>query len=411
MGFLWSDTVVECSATDLVGEYVGQTGPKVTHKFDEALGQVLFVDEAYRLGEGPFAKEAVDEIVDCLTKERYKSRMIVILAGYEDEINGLLRVNPGLSSRFPEEIMFNNMDVSMCLQLLKQKLKSKISVSNLQIELDESEEGMTQAVTILQQLTNLPGWGNGRDVDTLAARVASTAIRDYKSALGSLRTTWMDVNTQLRRLYTERQARHDTSSRPLSTSKFAELPVDQQTPSSHSQPHTKTQTSATAVPEVQTGLVENADTVAQTDCERDPGVSEAVWQQLQSDKAIQAKLEAEQAQDITTSETEMLRSTYLASEASARANELEHNLKANEDDEARRLLEEQRIKAVKARRDAAAHAARLKALQEERKREAVVQQKLRQIGVCVMGFRWIKQAGGYRCAGGSHFVTDAQLGL
>ena len=82
MEFLASDNVVECSVTDIVGEYVGQMGPKVTRKVDEALGKVLFIDKAYRLGEGSFTKEAIDELVDCLTKPKYNGKMIAILAGY-----------------------------------------------------------------------------------------------------------------------------------------------------------------------------------------------------------------------------------------------------------------------------------------------------------------------------------------
>lgn len=77
MGFLAEARVVECSATDLIAGYVGQTGPKVQKKFDEALGAVLFIDEAYRLAGEHFAKEAMDEIVDCLTKERYQNKLVV----------------------------------------------------------------------------------------------------------------------------------------------------------------------------------------------------------------------------------------------------------------------------------------------------------------------------------------------
>ncbi|KAI4103575.1 MAG: hypothetical protein L6R37_003720 [Teloschistes peruensis] len=71
MGFLATAEVLETSATDLVGEYVGQTGPKTQKLLEKALGKVLFVDEAYRLAEGHFAKEAMDEIVDCITKPAF----------------------------------------------------------------------------------------------------------------------------------------------------------------------------------------------------------------------------------------------------------------------------------------------------------------------------------------------------
>ncbi|KAI4260726.1 MAG: hypothetical protein LQ352_000118 [Teloschistes flavicans] len=52
-----------------------------------------------------------------------------------------------------------------------------------------------------------------------------------------------------------------------------------------------------------------------------------------------------------------------------------------------------------------------RAAEEEKRKEAAAQRKLRTLGVCVAGFWWIKQAGGYRCVGGSHYVSDAQLGL
>jgi len=125
MGFLSSTEVIECSASDLVGQYVGQTGPKTKAVFEKALGRVLFVDEAYRLGEGHFAKEAIDELVDIMTQERFRSKIVVILAGYDQDMNKLMTVNTGLSSRFPEEIVFCNMPAPRCLELLKGELKKK----------------------------------------------------------------------------------------------------------------------------------------------------------------------------------------------------------------------------------------------------------------------------------------------
>ncbi|KAI9375597.1 hypothetical protein BJX61DRAFT_539613 [Aspergillus egyptiacus] len=83
MGLLSSAEVLEKSATDLMGQYV------------------LLVDEAYRLADGPYAKEAMEEIVDCITKPKFFQRLIIILAGYDKDINRLMAINPGLTSRFP----------------------------------------------------------------------------------------------------------------------------------------------------------------------------------------------------------------------------------------------------------------------------------------------------------------------
>lgn len=87
MGFLSSTEVIECSASDLVADYVGQTGHKTRQLFERALGKVLFVDEAYRLSEGHFAKEAMDELVGILTQDAFAGKLIVVLAGYDQEMN------------------------------------------------------------------------------------------------------------------------------------------------------------------------------------------------------------------------------------------------------------------------------------------------------------------------------------
>src|SRR3954465_15657636 len=125
MGFLSTAEVVECSATDLVGQYVGQTGPKTQKLLEKALGKVLFIDEAYRLTEGVFAKEAMDEIVDCITKPKFAQKLIIILAGYDADINRLMSINPGLTSRFPEALQFNGLNPDDCTRLLTKLLRGQ----------------------------------------------------------------------------------------------------------------------------------------------------------------------------------------------------------------------------------------------------------------------------------------------
>ena len=97
---------------------MGQTGPKVQKLLEQALGKVLFIDEAYRLAKGGFATEAVDELVDSITKPKFAQKLIIILAGYDNDIDHLLSKNPGLSSRFPETVIFPHLSPAMCLNLL-----------------------------------------------------------------------------------------------------------------------------------------------------------------------------------------------------------------------------------------------------------------------------------------------------
>ncbi|GLB05448.1 hypothetical protein AtubIFM57258_000734 [Aspergillus tubingensis] len=125
MGFLSTSEVIDCSATDLIGEYVGQTGPKVINLLERALGKVLFIDGAYRLAGkstgncSSFANEAVGELVDCMTKPRYSRKLVIVLAGYSDDMDRLLHMNTGLRSRFPTDIVFPSMSPAHCLEYLE----------------------------------------------------------------------------------------------------------------------------------------------------------------------------------------------------------------------------------------------------------------------------------------------------
>lgn len=183
MGFLASTELVECSASDLVGEYVGQTGPKTKKLFEKAVGKVLFVDEAYRLSQGHFAQEAIDEIVGLMTNEKFMGKMVIILAGYEKEMNQLLGANPGLSSRFSEDFILPNMSPTRCLELLDKDLRgSKVVVQGLS---DPSSSLYEEMLNIIADMSSLENWGNARDVKSIAKRLARPAFISAGKAPGS----------------------------------------------------------------------------------------------------------------------------------------------------------------------------------------------------------------------------------
>ena len=108
MGILEKGHLVETDRSGLVAEYSGQTGPKTNRQIDDALDGVLFIDEAYTLisaeGEDPYGNEAVQTLLKRMEDDR--QRLVVILAGYPDEMQNLLRSNPGLSSRFSRHLDF-----------------------------------------------------------------------------------------------------------------------------------------------------------------------------------------------------------------------------------------------------------------------------------------------------------------
>ncbi|KAI0152242.1 P-loop containing nucleoside triphosphate hydrolase protein [Hypoxylon sp. NC0597] len=398
MGFLAEATVVECSATDLIGQYVGQTGPKVQKKFDEALGRVLFVDEAYRLAEGHFAKEAMDEIVDCLTKERYQNKLVVILAGYDNDINRLMNQNPGLTSRFPETILFHNLPPRHCRDLLLQCLqKKKLDTKDLEASLTLD----SKLLSLFGTLAQTPSWGNARDVQTLAKAVFS---RIMKSKTPDPNRTVsedlvVDVIKAMIQERTKRAAAVEPDPLPLTP-----LPVQQQ--QEFQEPPPSPQTSISIEMDTPSEAEDDEPPAKDKDAPenrnksisiRDAGVSDAVWEQLEKDK-----LAYEQRQ------RELTEARRKAEELERKVREQEEALKRQRDEAARRD-ELRKLEEARAKRELAERARREK--EERARKEKEAQAKLKRMGVCPMGYEWIPQGGGYRCAGGSHYMSNGQLGL
>lgn len=108
LGFLSQGQLIETDRSGLVAGYVGQTAGKVTEVVKSALGGILFIDEAYALArkgmENDFGREAIDTLVKLMEDNR--DDLVVIVAGYTDEMHDFLTSNPGLISRFNKYIDF-----------------------------------------------------------------------------------------------------------------------------------------------------------------------------------------------------------------------------------------------------------------------------------------------------------------
>ncbi len=121
IGVLSKGHLVEVDRSKLVAKYVGQTAPQVMEVVKEAMGGVLFIDEAYALvsrrGENDFGYEAVDTLLKAM--EDHRDDLIVIVAGYPDLMEEFLESNPGLQSRFNKYINFDDYSPEELLDIFK----------------------------------------------------------------------------------------------------------------------------------------------------------------------------------------------------------------------------------------------------------------------------------------------------
>lgn len=110
---------VEVDRSNLVASYVGQTATKTREVVESALDGVLFIDEAYTLtkqgSSDTFGQEAVDTLLRLM--ENYRDRLVVIIAGYGDEIDDFIESNVGLKSRFSRFIDFEGYDKDQLLDI------------------------------------------------------------------------------------------------------------------------------------------------------------------------------------------------------------------------------------------------------------------------------------------------------
>ncbi|MCT2343844.1 AAA family ATPase [Bacillales bacterium AN1005] len=119
-GILKRGHLVVASRADFIAGFVGQTAIKTKKKIREALGGVLFIDEAYSLLSGSnqdFGKEAIDTLVMEMT--RHNENLVVVLAGYPDETKALLASNPGLTSRFKKFIHFEDYNKEELIEIME----------------------------------------------------------------------------------------------------------------------------------------------------------------------------------------------------------------------------------------------------------------------------------------------------
>ena len=422
MGILLTKDYLECSASDLIAQFVGQSAPRTRDTLKKGLGKVLFIDEAYRLCDGEFGREAVNELVDCLTKPLFVGKIVIILAGYTEDINRLLKVNPGLCSRFPEEVVFGNMQPEECLTLLYRQLQQNgIDIgSELQ---DTGSESYLELIATLKELSSLSSWGNGRDIKTISKSLTAAAYEGAGQSSPSLTVTIVDVFQALKSMLKSQRARCTDETQ---LGGVASKSLNQRPEASPPMPFNITNSiscatdSADPNPVMEKEKIENGSQLTNSS-PRDLGVSDEIWQQLQaniaaneaSTKSLHESIAA-QERNIENFKEKEIRGEQTLSKLREIMMETSHVLK-DEIDDLKRKHEEEKLRNLTMKRAKEAAEENLRKAREEearrRQEEARVQKKLREMSVCPAGFRWVKERSGYRCAGGAHFVPNGQLDL
>jgi stage V sporulation protein K len=168
LGFLSKGHLVETDRSGLVGEYLGQTAPKTRALCESALGGVLFIDEAYSLtnkygahGDG-YGEEAVEGLMKYM--DDHRDNLVVIVAGYPTEMEDFLEANPGLRSRFPRQIHFEDYGPEELLAIF-----DRMGVSKGYSLTQQARKCLIQQLRVAHESRD-ESFGNGRYVRNLFER-------------------------------------------------------------------------------------------------------------------------------------------------------------------------------------------------------------------------------------------------
>ncbi|HUM52810.1 MAG TPA: AAA family ATPase, partial [Chitinophagales bacterium] len=193
LGILERGHMIEVDRESLIAGFVGQTAIKTAAKIEEAMGGVLFIDEAYALTEGKgaqydFGGEAISTILKRMEDDRGK--FLVFAAGYTDNMNDFLASNPGLNSRFDKKLHFEDYTSEQMLEIAKTYLKKEDIIA--------TQEALDHLKNYFEELYKNKDkfFGNARTVrQTISEAIKSQNLRMSGIPFGQRNT--QDIHTLL----------------------------------------------------------------------------------------------------------------------------------------------------------------------------------------------------------------------
>lgn len=158
-GILENDTFIETNRAALVGEYIGHSEARTKELIEKARGGILFIDEIYSLAEAvnngcsnDFGRQVIDTLMPLLSDP--DSGVMVIGAGYPDEMKKFLKLNSGLASRFPVVLRFNDFSIGQLMNIASKELA--------RYDFRFSEEAEIKFRNLIKEASALNNSGNAR---------------------------------------------------------------------------------------------------------------------------------------------------------------------------------------------------------------------------------------------------------
>ena len=167
-GVCKKDKFTEIQSTDMIAKYLGQTGPKTKELIENALDGVLFIDEAYAITDGSgdsgandYGKEALSVLIKMM--EDHRDRLVVIFAGYKDQMEKFVDTNPGMKSRIGYTFEFHDYSNKELVEIFCRKVKKAGFVM---------EDGVRDKILeCVKGVSSRKDFGNGRFIDKLFQEV------------------------------------------------------------------------------------------------------------------------------------------------------------------------------------------------------------------------------------------------
>ena len=178
IGIIHENKLVEVERKDLIAEYVGQTAVKTNEVIEKALGGVLFIDEAYSLtpknAQNDFGAEAIATLIKAM--EDKKDQLVVIFAGYKDEMQDFIASNSGIASRIGYTFDFPDYSAEELLEIFDKKTKK--------MGLNITETAKEETLKIMKYFCNVENIGNGRFVDKVIQEMIMKYAKNKEKIIG-----------------------------------------------------------------------------------------------------------------------------------------------------------------------------------------------------------------------------------